>query len=329
MPNSIRLDEISPATYHGLRANVEEDASITELASSIAKLGVLHPLIVRKGKTTFPSYEIVCGHRRYVACKRLSLETIPCIISDLNDREALEVALAENIQRQTLNAVEEAEAFKRYLVNFGLRSISSLAKRIGKSEEYVSHRLLLLGLPKPVLDSVSRRLLKVSCATELIWLKKGEKQTELANEIIANNMSFRETRFAVKQIKKNGLSTSQIVTRTLERRGLNGERNADKGNPSPTDPWPSYRFDNESSPIELHLLDHVVLILRSCLTGLDVVIDKCSDPQMRNLLVKERRCVHTSLDSVISEKVKRKKQIIGDSQDFSHGITASLISVMR
>ncbi len=105
-------------------------------------------------------FELVCGHRRYAACKKLGITTIPCIILPLDNREAFELALVENLQRENLNPIEEAEAFKSYAVSYGHGGVTRLARKIGKSEEYVSHRLLLLSLPGQLLGRINRRLLR-------------------------------------------------------------------------------------------------------------------------------------------------------------------------
>ena len=122
----------------------EDDES---LIMSIREHGLIQPILIRPLSHGF---EIVAGHRRYQACKSLRWRFIPCKIREMTNKQAFEIQLSENIQRKSMDPIEEAEAFRRYVIDFGWGGISDLAKKIGKSEEYVSHRIQLLKLSEEI-----------------------------------------------------------------------------------------------------------------------------------------------------------------------------------
>lgn len=143
------------------------------------EMGLLEPIVVRPVNGAF---EVVAGNRRLEACRRLKFRKISCHVVELDDREAFEVALTENLQRKSLNAVEEGQAFKKYVDDLGYGGISELAKRIGKSQSYVSRRIALLGLSDDLKESLVRRRITPSVANELLPLD-GESRTELTEFI--------------------------------------------------------------------------------------------------------------------------------------------------
>lgn len=175
-----------------------ENDYIKELANSIQQYGLLQPIIVRPIRNCL---EIVAGHRRFHACKSLKIRHIPCIVKDLNDQEAFEIQLIENIQRRTLDPIEEAEAFSKYVLEYGWGGVSELAKRIGKSEEYVSHRIQLLKLPKEIQEKVSKKELSVSHALEIVNIDPKEQKL-LSNMIVKEKLSVKHLR----ELKKNKTS---------------------------------------------------------------------------------------------------------------------------
>jgi ParB/RepB/Spo0J family partition protein len=300
----IAVQEIIPSNFLKLRANwneIEEEG----ILASIRSCGLLQPLVVRPIESGM--FEIVCGNRRYMACKKLGINRVPCVVLSLDERSALEVALVENIQRQNLNPIEEAEAFKMYMVNFGRGSITRLASRIGKSEEYVSHRLLLLDLPKEVLEKISRRLLKPSQACELLWLKDREKQISLSEEISVNSLTFRQTRAAIRLIRGENLSVREAVKKVLAKEE---ELQRDTNHVVEHDPWPKYTNGAASRDEfdRIDILDHAILILRTCLVGLDMLVNRASDLNIRTVLMKQRNSVHEALDDIIKEKVVCNKR---------------------
>ena len=160
------------------------------LVTSIREHGLIQPILIRPLSHGF---EIVAGHRRYQACKSLRWRFIPCKIREMTDKQAFEIQLSENIQRKSMDPIEEAEAFRRYVIDFGWGGVSDLAKKIGKSEEYVSHRIQLLKLPEEIKKKIASQLLNVSKAIEISAIPI-EKQSQIVGEIIENNLSVKRIR---------------------------------------------------------------------------------------------------------------------------------------
>jgi ParB family chromosome partitioning protein len=165
----------------------EDDES---LVTSIREHGLIQPILIRPLSHRF---EIVAGHRRYHACKSLRWRFIPCKIREMTDKQAFEIQLSENIQRKSMDPIEEAEAFRRYVMDYGWGGVSDLAKKIGKSEEYVSHRIQLLKLPEEIKKKISSNILNVSKAIEISAIPI-EKQSLIVGEIIENNLSVKRIR---------------------------------------------------------------------------------------------------------------------------------------
>jgi len=193
----VEIKRISPAK-NALRSGI---SSLDELAASIAEKGLLEPIVVRFAPGGF---EVVAGNRRLEACKMLGMRSIPCHIVDLNDREAFEVSLVENIQHETMNPIDEARAFKKYADDYGYGGVTQLAEKIGKSQSYISNRIRLLALPKGVRDDVIRRRISPSVAQELVSL--GDDEADEFVEIIRErHLSMREVRRIVRRHGAHGL----------------------------------------------------------------------------------------------------------------------------
>ena len=165
----------------------EDDES---LIISIREHGLIQPILIRPLSHGF---EIVAGHRRYQACKSLRWRFIPCKIREMTNKQAFEIQLSENIQRKSMDPIEEAEAFRRYVIDFGWGGVSELAKKIGKSEEYVSHRIQLLKLSEETKEKIASNRLNVSKAIEISTIPI-EKQSQIVGEIIENNLSVKRIR---------------------------------------------------------------------------------------------------------------------------------------
>jgi len=196
----LEIKRISPAR-NALRS---EMGSLDELAASIAEKGLLEPIVVRFAPGGF---EVVAGNRRLEACKMLGMRSIPCHVVDLDDREAFEVSLVENIQHETMNPIDEARAFKKYAENFGYGGITQLAEKIGKSQAYISNRIRLLALPKGVRDDLIRRRISPSVAQELVSL--GDEEADEIVEIIhERHLSMREVRKIVRHHR--GLAAGRL-----------------------------------------------------------------------------------------------------------------------
>ena len=169
-------------------------SEIVLLAQSIKEKGLLQPIIVRPKEDYF---EVIAGNRRYNACKLLGWRKISCYILELDDKEAYEISLIENLQRSMMDPLEEAEAYRKYVLEFGWGSISDLAKRIGKSVTHVSKRISLLELPQNVLMQIKQGEIKPSIAEELLYVKYPEEQSRLAQLVSERHISMRKLRALV------------------------------------------------------------------------------------------------------------------------------------
>ncbi|MFA6124806.1 MAG: ParB/RepB/Spo0J family partition protein [Sphingomonas sp.] len=163
-----------------------DEAALEELAQSIAQRGVLQPIVVRPHGT---GYQIVAGERRWRAAQRARLHEVPVIVRAFDDTETLEVALVENIQRQDLNAIEEAEAYHRLIEDFG-HTQEALGKLVNKSRSHIANLLRLLELPAPIQERVVTGALTMGHARALIGATEVEA---LADQVIARGLSVRDT----------------------------------------------------------------------------------------------------------------------------------------
>ena len=179
------------------RKKFEEDA-LLELADSIKQFGVLQPLLVRKRKDY---YEIIAGERRWRAAKMAGVKEVPVIIKDYTEQEIVEIGLIENIQRENLNPIEEAMAFKKLLEEFNLKQ-EEIAERVSKSRTTITNSLRLLNLAKEVQQMLVENRLSSGHARALLSLEDPKQQVELAHKIEQNKMSVREVEKAVKLVGK-------------------------------------------------------------------------------------------------------------------------------
>ncbi len=180
------------------RKNFDKEA-LEELAASIAENGLLQPIIVREylgGR-----YQIIAGERRFRASKIAGLEEIPVIIMDKDDRKAAEIALIENIQREDLNPVEEAMAFRSLMNEYGLTQ-EELSEKIGKSRSAIANTVRLLDLPDPVLEMVASGEISAGHGRTLLGVKLLDNMILLAKRIVEFDLSVRQLEDAVKVINK-------------------------------------------------------------------------------------------------------------------------------
>ena len=178
------------------RKNFEEDA-LLELADSIKQFGVLQPLLVRKRKDY---YEIIAGERRWRAAKLAGIKEVPVIVKDYTEQEIVEIGLIENIQRENLNPIEEAMAFKRLLEEFNLKQ-DEVAERVSKSRTAVTNSMRLLKLNEKVQQMIIDDMITTGHARALLAIDDKEQQYILANKIFDEKLSVRETEKLIKDIK--------------------------------------------------------------------------------------------------------------------------------
>ncbi|MBQ9421210.1 MAG: ParB/RepB/Spo0J family partition protein [Lachnospiraceae bacterium] len=189
----IRLSLIEPNTSQPRKVFDEE--SLKELTESIKEHGVLQPILVQKNGN---AYEILVGERRWRAARMAGLKEIPAIVKEVGKQEAAEIALIENIQREDLNSVEEARAYRSLLEEFGLTQ-EELASRVSKSRTAITNSLRLLQLDKDVLDLVENGDLSAGHARAILSINGKRAQYKAAREVINSRLSVRETEKLAKQ----------------------------------------------------------------------------------------------------------------------------------
>jgi len=172
---------------------------LLELTNSIKERGIIQPIVVRQRKTSENEYEIVAGERRWLAAQNAGLNEVPVVIIDVNDEQSLEFAIVENIQRQDLNIIEEAEGYKRLMDEFGYNH-EKISKFVGKSRSHIANSLRILTLPKDILDLVQNGKLSAGHARTLVG---ASNPTLLVKKIIENNFSVRQVENLVKKFKQN------------------------------------------------------------------------------------------------------------------------------
>lgn len=182
-----------------------DDSKMEELVASIREKGVIQPLVVRR---IDDHYQIIAGERRWRAAQKAGLTEIPVTIQDVSEDWALEIALIENIQREDLNAIEEASAYKHLVDSFGL-SQDEVAKRVGKSRPAVSNTMRLLNLPEGIQDAVLCGELSMGHARCLLALDGMEEMVDAAKQVTRKNLSVRATEELVKKIKKFEITPQQ------------------------------------------------------------------------------------------------------------------------
>ena len=180
------LSELRPNPYQPRK--VFKDEALEELASSIKEHGVFQPIIVKK---SIKGYEIIAGERRVRASKMAGLTKIPAIIRNLNDEQMMEIALLENLQRENLSSIEEAEAYKTMIDRLGLTQ-DELANKVGKSRSYITNILGLLRLPSEVQKMIANNEISMGHARVLSKLEDDDKIIEMAHQIVENKTTVRE-----------------------------------------------------------------------------------------------------------------------------------------
>jgi ParB family chromosome partitioning protein len=190
----IDIDLIDPSAAQP-RTHFDE-GRLEELAQSIRSNGIVQPILVRRRGAR---YQLVAGERRWRAAQRAGLQQIPAVIREIPDDKLLELALIENIQRQELNAIEEAHAYKRLIETLGLTQ-ETVAQRVGRDRSFVTNHLRLLRLPEDIQHLVEEEKLSMGHARALLGVDDQEIQRKVARNIIEQSLSVRETERAIKRI---------------------------------------------------------------------------------------------------------------------------------
>ena len=216
------IDRIDPAVVQP-RGVFKED-KLEELALSIRHNGIIQPLVVRRNAERF---QLIAGERRWRAAQRAGLHRVPCIIKEVPDESVLELSLIENIQREELNPIEEANAFKNLLESRELTQ-EELAQRVGKDRSSISNSLRLLKLPPEIQRLVEEDKLTMGHARALLSMESTEEQLAIAREITGKNLSVRETEQLVKKQRPSSAATSKVMNATEDANILAAEAKLSK-----------------------------------------------------------------------------------------------------
>lgn len=203
----IKANENQPRT-------IFDDEKIAELAFSIKENGLIQPLIVRKYNR---NYQIIAGERRYRACKLAGLKTVPCIIKDIDDKQMDTYAIIENIQREDLTPIEEANAYKTLIDTYGM-SQTELANKVGKKQSTIANKLRLLKLSDEVKDALKSKQITERHARAMLSLQP-EKQEEVLHEVIDKSLNVKQTETLINKppkIKKKNKGTVKAVSRNFK-----------------------------------------------------------------------------------------------------------------
>ena len=208
----ISLDEIRPNPYQPRKKF--ENKSLKELSESIKENGVFQPIIIRKSVN---GYEIIAGERRFRASKLAKKKTIPAIIRDFDEAQMMEVAVLENLQREDLTPLEEAQAYEMLQKNLGLTQ-AEVSKRLGKSRPYIANYLRLLTLPQKTKRLLQRGELSMGQARTLLGLKDKDRIDDLARKVVKNGITVRQLESLVaklnekeKKPKKKAIKKSAFI----------------------------------------------------------------------------------------------------------------------
>ncbi len=211
------IDLIQPNRYQPRKKFSKDE--LAELSQSIKEQGIIQPLLVRKNDI---GYELVAGERRLRASKMAGFQKIPVMVRDITDTELLEISIVENIQRENLNPMEEADAYKRLMSEFNLTQ-DQVAGRVGKSRSAVANFLRLCNLPDPIKESLSEGIISMGHARALLGSDNAVQQTNAFQVVVAKNLSVRETEALVKKLKSEQkkkkappVDTDKVYFKSLE-----------------------------------------------------------------------------------------------------------------
>ncbi len=203
----VDLDLIEPNNFQP-RTTFDEER-LEQLAQSIRANGIIQPLLVRR--LSGDKYQLVAGERRWRAAQRAGLHRVPCVVKEIPEDKMLELALIENIQRQELNAIEEAQAYKRLIEALGLTQ-EMVAQRVGRDRTFITNYLRLLRLPEDIQRMVETEQLSMGHARALLGVDEPDIQRKLAKEVSEKGLSVRQTERAIKRIVEG--EEAEAVTTT-------------------------------------------------------------------------------------------------------------------
>ena len=211
LKNQVSISDILPNKYQPRK--IFEESKLEDLTNSIKQRGIIQPIIVRKSNDDKSKFEIIAGERRWLAAQRAGLHNVPVVITDADDLKSLEFSIVENVQRNDLNPLEEAQGYKRLIDEFSYDQ-EKVSKFIGKSRSYITNSLRILTLPENVIKLIESQKLSSGHAKILVGL---ENATFVANKILEKKMSVRQSEKFVQLFKnkkhksKNSKDTNIIA----------------------------------------------------------------------------------------------------------------------
>ena len=210
--NTVEISKIVKNKFQPRK--IFDENKLNELTNSIKERGVLQPIIVRKHNKDNDKYEIIAGERRFLAAQKAGLEEVPVVITNVDDLKSLEYAIIENVQRDDLNPLEEAQSYQRLIDEFSYDH-EKVSKFIGKSRSYITNSLRILTLPKEVLNLIETRKISAGHAKILVGLDNAEF---IANKIHDKKLSVRQSESLVKifKTKKKSLKSRDVNVQSLE-----------------------------------------------------------------------------------------------------------------
>ncbi len=269
----VPVDQLHPSPFQP-RQDFDEEA-LQSLSNSIAEKGVLQPLLVRRDPNDSERYEIIAGERRWRASQMAQLHEVPVIIKELSDVDALEIAIIENIQREDLSPIEEAEGYRRLTDEFSYTQ-EMMAKELGKSRSHVTNMMRLLTLPDSVQKMIRQGDLSAGAARTLVTLDNPEK---IAKKIVNEGLSVRAAEKLAQKKPSNRTSSPTRSTKDQDTLALEGDLSAAIGMPVSID----HRGDHGGSiKITYNHLDQLDDICRR-LTRHTVVEETEEDPFEGNI----------------------------------------------
>jgi ParB family chromosome partitioning protein len=264
----------------------DEMGDVEALALSIRQQGLLQPLVVRPMKDYF---EIVAGCRRFEALRSIGWKKVPCVVVELTDKQAYVASLTENLQRQSLDPVEEALAYKKYISEFGWGGETDLASKISKSQEYVSQRLALLKLPPDLLNLIRENRLRPTIARELNTIADPALQLSLGLDAFRKQLTVSQVKDLVAEARSAGSESATVQAQT------------------------SLEAMLERSKQELSIAKKATLATRVALVKMDSLIEDArsedEEDTLYNLLLVERQDLHRILDDIIKWKVAKSREV--------------------
>ncbi|MGI6649490.1 MAG: ParB/RepB/Spo0J family partition protein [Bacillota bacterium] len=216
-----------------------EDEKLSELAASIREHGIVQPIVVRP--LDKERYQLIAGERRWRACMMLGLDKIPAVIKEVKEVEAREISLVENLQREELNPLEEAEAYRQLIQEYGFTQ-ESLAKRMGKSRSYIANAMRLLGLSDQLKERIKQGVLTIGHAKVLLGVSDVQERERMGNEIVEKGLTVRETEKLVQRPQPELIPQSAEQQRNEGKGNSRKRKSTQSGNVEPEKITPEMTF---------------------------------------------------------------------------------------